>query len=262
MLLRIALVLLALAPARAWAQAAALEVPTGYAETPSAPAQAIPSTDVELATQNLDLWLEHYAAAATAPRITAGVLAIATGAAVAPVEGWLLSSVDLRSSANAPLVAVAGLGIVLAILDISVGIYQLARPSIPEQRLERWRAMRARGPISARELGRFEGELRGELVMAQEARWASLAVGIGTSVASVAGLAMTAALATDTWGQIAGYSASALFGVIGIVFSVFPWLDGTPEASWDRVDHGQPPLASIAPWVDAYGGGLSVNGTF
>jgi hypothetical protein len=236
-------------PGVAEAQSAA-DLPAGYVD------------ETELAAQSLDLWLERYAAQASSARITSGVLTLGVGAAVLGVEGWLFSEVAPHASSDTGLLVLLGTGTAIAIIDVALGILSIARASLAEQRLERWRAMRAAGPMSARALGRFEGELRGELAQVQDARWTSLALGIGVSAASILGLGLTAGLADPGFGQLMGYVVSGALGVIGIVMTVLPWFFDQPEREWREIDEGRGPTASLVPWASPEGGGLAVNGTF
>jgi hypothetical protein len=266
MLVRSVLVLVLVSLAsRAEAQSSALAVPTGYAEEVEGTGDVEDAVGTEASAHNLDLWLEHYAAQANSARITSGVLTLTIGAGVLGIEGWLFSEVAPHASSDPGLLLLVGAGTAIAILDVALGILALARPSLAEQRLERWRAMRAAGPVSARALGRFEGELRGELAQVQDARWASLALGIGVSCASVLGFGLTAGLADTGDGQLMGYLISGALGVIGIVFSVFPWLFDQPEREWQQIEEGTAPglaITSVAPWASQYGGGFALNGTF
>jgi hypothetical protein len=232
------------------AQSGATDLPAGYVD------------ETELAAQNLDLWLDRYAAQASSARISSGVLTLGVGLGVLGVEGWLFSEVVPHASSDPGLLLLLGAGTALAILDVALGILSLARPSLAEQRLERWRAMRSAGPVSARALGRFEGELRGELAQVQDARWASLALGIGISAASILGFGLTAGLADPGLGQLMGYIVSGALGVVGIVLSVLPWFFDQPEREWRELDEGHAPTASLMPWASPDGGGLSLTGTF
>lgn len=266
------LLLLLLAPLHASAQASALGAPiTSDTAIPTPPSGTLvppphgASTEPSDATleENLDAWLVHYADAARTPRILGGVVGVVGGALVIGAASVGLAIWDPRGTTGSILIGEEGLLLGLGAIDLALGIYQLAVVSLQEARLERWRAARARGPVSAIELGRFQGEIRGEVMMAEQARGVSLALGIGVAVGGLVGLGMTAGYAHSSTGEIIGYGGSSLAIVLGVLLAILPWLDTTPEDDWRRIEAGEGPrLTSVTPWGSATGGGWMLNGTF
>jgi len=229
-------------------------------------AVAVPEAPSAEAEDHVERWLVHYARPAEGFRIGWGIAAIAIGAGVIPLEGWVLSTADPRPSSGFQGVIVEGaVGIGLAVVDIALGIVNVVVPSVQEHRLERWRALRARGAVSSRDIGRFEGEMLAGLVGAQEARWTSLALGIAFACDGVASALLTAAYAPADV-QLYGYLIAGYFGVMGIVLAVVPWLVTSVDEERRRIESGEPPddapSLSFAPWASPGGGGLVLGGSF
>jgi len=252
-------------PMHVRAQAAGLGDPVSSdTPVPAPPSTSVtpPTLDPNLET-TLDAWLVAHADRARGPRIAGGVMGIVLGAAVIGLSGVGMGIWSPRSSTGSILVVEEGLLMGLGAIDVALGIYQLVMVSLREDRLARWRAIRERGPVSARDIGRFEGEIHGEVMQVEQARWASLALGIGAACGGLVGLGLTAGYADSTTTQWLGYGASGLMIFLGALLAVLPWLDTSPEDEWRQIDQGVGPrLTSVAPWGNANGGGLVFDGTF
>ena len=134
--------------------------------------------------------------------------------------------------------------------------------SVQEERLARWRALRPSGTLGERELGRFEGEVRGELASIEDARRMWLAVGIGLVAAGALGAGLTAALADSDLGIAIGYATAGTAGLSGLLLAVLPWLDTGADLEWQRIEQGLGPRpTSVTPWVGPGGVGLSMAGS-
>lgn len=208
----------------------------------------------------LEAWLELHAQRAEGPRLLGAGAAIVGGIALVAVEAFLLS--DAASSETLP-VTLACLGLGVGVIDLALGIFRLASPSIPERRLARWRALRLRGPMLGEDVARFEGEIRGELAVVEEMRWLMVALGAGLGAAALAGVGLTAGLARDEPTQMIGYIASGGAGLLGLLVALLPWIDRTPDDEWREIEQGHyPRLSSLTPWMSTEGGGLALAGSF
>jgi hypothetical protein len=227
----------------------------------SAPLPEEPAPSIDAETERLEAWLVLHAQRAYESRLLWGVIACVLGGTEIPIESVILAMQPSHPS-DATTNVFGAVGIVFGVLDLAYGIYRLASPSVAERRLERFRTLRAIGVLDERHLGRFEGEIRGELAGIEESRWMWTAIGIGLVAAGGVGAALTAALADSELSLWVGYVSAATSLVSGVLLAILPWLDAGLDDEWRRIDGGEAPHASLTPWASPSGGGLLVHGTF
>ncbi len=181
-----------------------------------------PSLSTHAEADRLEAWLAMHAQRAYESRLLWGVIAVLLGGCEIPIESVLLA-MQPPHPADATTNVFGAVGIVFGVLDFAYGIYRLASPSVAERRLERFRALRAAGDPSERSLGRFEGEIRGDLAGIEESRWMWTAIGIGLVAAGGVGAALTAALADSDLSLAVGYGSAATSVVSGVLLAIIPW---------------------------------------
>ena len=222
---------------------------------------------VDLArAERLEAWLAHQRDEMRFARRVVGPLSLATGALmlVPGVYGLADGVWDEQPNLGWLAFGVAGLG-------LAQGVVWLAIQSDPEERFARWRAAREAG-LTATELARFEGELRGTPSLARMERalirWSGIGLVFGGGL--YAGL-----LALDDppmRHRVLGYAASAIYGAVGIVLLVYASIPELGETSWRRYEAGELPEApprvrtQVAPAAgcDRWGcfASLAVQGVF
>jgi len=223
--------------------------------------------DVDRArADRLEAWLAHQRDEMRFARRVVGPLSLATGALmlVPGVYGLADGVWDEQPNLGWLAFGVAGLG-------LAQGVVWMAIQSDPEERFARWRAAREAG-LTATELARFEGELRGTPSLARMERalirWSGIGLVFGGGL--YAGL-----LALDdppTRHRVLGYAASAIYGAVGIVLLVYASVPELGETSWRRYEAGELPEAAprvrtqIAPAAgcDRWGcfASLAIQGVF
>lgn len=232
------------------------------------PGIVAPTTDLDAAVPTIDDeavrlegWLTMQAQRAYESRLVWGVIAVLLGGLEIPIESVILA-MQPPHPADATTNVFGAVGIVFGVLDLAYGIYRLASPSVAERRLERFRTLRAIGAMDERTLGRFEGEIRGDLAGIEESRWMWTAVGIGLVAAGGLGAALTALLADSDLSLAVGYGSAATGIVSGILLAIIPWLDAGLDDEWRRIDAGEAVRASVTPWASPAGAGLTMSGSF
>jgi hypothetical protein len=243
-------------------------------DAPSTDARSAPvgvGTDVQEArvdlarVERLDAWLAHQRDEMRFARRVVGPLSLATGALmlVPGVYGLADGVWDEQPNLGWLAFGVAGLG-------LAQGVVWMAIQSDPEERFARWRAAREAG-LTATELARFEGELRGTPSLARMERalirWSGIGLVFGGGL--YAGL-----LALDdppTRHRVLGYAASSIYGAVGIVLLVYASIPELGETSWRRYEAGELPetprvRAQVTPSAgcDRWGcsASLTLQGTF
>jgi hypothetical protein len=210
---------------------------------------------------NLEAWLTLHARRANESRLWLGVIAVLLGGSEIPIESVILAT-QPPHPADATTTVFATVGITFGVLDLAYGIYRLASPSVQERRLARWSALRSGGPLSSRDLGRFEGEIRGELAGIEDGRWMWLTIGVGLLCAGALGAGLTAGFADSNLGEAMGYSVSGAAALSGVLLAIIPWLDAGADAEWEQIESGAAPrLSTVRPWASPFGGGLTLTGT-
>lgn len=229
-----------------------------------ASAQAPSASDlveIEDPALRLETWLAFDAQGANTPRIVSGLSAgvglVLTGLAIAiglHVESWGLAD------AFTPLLVIGGgLGLVVS----GASIATLVTPAASESRYARWRAIRARGTPSERDIARFEGELIGEMELQRALRPITFGGGLGLMLAGGIALGLTAAYARDELARSLGYSAGGAAAACGILFSTVVWLETPQEQRWRVYQDGFAPRSvQIAPLAARDVGGFLLSGTF
>lgn len=199
-------------------------------------------------------WLEYAATAEKRQRRSTGVNGVIGGGLFMGIGiGLFVSSSSSLDDFDRGI----GLSLIAASsVFLGVGIFQLARESHAEIRLERWSAVDD-GALTARELGRFEGELRAQSELAQRAlrlqRWGNFALFMGGAL--MIGLTPASSLQDKETGYIVGGVAAA-FGLLGFGFSFL----GSPQASyWQAYQAGQAP-PQARKWRAAPAAGRNVVG--
>lgn len=216
--------------------------------------------------ERLEAWLAHQRDEMRFARRVVGPLSLATGALmlVPGVYGLADGVWDEQPNLGWLAFGVAGLG-------LAQGVVWMAIQSDPEERFARWRAAREAG-LTATELARFEGELRGTPSLARMERalirWSGIGLVFGGGL--YAGL-----LALDDppmRHRVLGYAASTIYGAVGIVLLVYASIPELGETSWRRYEAGELPEApprvrtQVAPAAgcDRWGcfASLAVQGVF
>lgn len=266
-----ALALAWVAHGRAHAQAAsALGDPRGeLVPPPPIDPLALPlPPDLRLDAERLGTWLRVQDERAESARVEGGLWGVGLGAAQAGLGLWLmLDEATFGPIAMRGVLGGASLGLGLSVL--AMGIYELTTTSFAHGRRQRWRRALARG-LDARELGRFEGELRAEAELARFLRLVSVASGFVNAGAGLVTILATALAPLDGLGQLGGYTIGgtlALLGLIGALGSLLG--ESQAETEWRLYSSGHDPEEaasgvdlSIVPTVSPEGGGLELRGTF
>lgn len=235
------------------------------ARTNEPASSASPDVDIER-VERLEAWLAHQRDEMRFARRVVGPLSLAAGVLMlAPgIYGFADGIWDEQPNLGWLAFGVAGLG-------FAQGAVWLAIQSDPEERFARWRAARAAG-LSADEVARFEGELRGTPSLARMERalirWSGIGFVFGGGL--YAGI-----LAVDDppkRHRVLGFTTSAIYGAVGIALLVYASLPELGETSWRHYEAGELPetpprvQAHLAPsgGCDRWGcfAGLSVDGTF
>ncbi len=188
----------------------------------------------EAAQQWLGAWLDAAARNARQTRRFVGVNEVIGSSAGMGVGIWAFIESDRGTELN------KGLGLALVAVSgvtLGLGIFQLARQSDAEKRLERWRKAEVAG-VTPQELARFEGELRSQSAGQERAllmlRWMNL--GIGLTGGLILGLTPAANLSSEaaTVSYVIGGTTAGL-GFFGFVMS---FLRPAPIDYWSTYQQG------------------------
>ncbi|MEM9730028.1 MAG: hypothetical protein AAF997_15720, partial [Myxococcota bacterium] len=232
-------------------------LPDVEATDPNAPTPY--ATDAQRAY--LRSWLEYAANVEKRQRRSAGVNGVIGGSLFMAIglSLYLSSSSSLDDFDK-------GIGLALigaSSLYLSVGIFRLAKKSDGERRLDRW-YVADNGQMTAREFGRFEGELRAQAEAAERAvrlqRWGNFGLFMGGAL--MLGLTPVSNLQDKETGYIVG-GVTAGVGLLGFAFSFM----GSPQANyWKAYQAGLPPPQarrwSVAPAAGRTYAGAQLRATF
>ena len=181
-------------------------------------------------------WMEHTASVGRRNRLYGGANnLIASSITMGIGIALFVTNPNTELSKGLGLAMVGTSGVFM-----SLGIFQLAKESQAELRLERWRRA-ASSRLTLQELGRFEGELRAQSVTkdrdAKMGRWSSF--GLAMTGALILGLTPAANLSSDasTASYIVG-GVMAGFGLFGFGLS----FTGGGDNPYEAYMRGQRPL--------------------
>jgi hypothetical protein len=154
---------------------------------------------------------------ASASSATWGVLSnFLAGAASIGLGTWVLVG-HADSDEDASSVAAGSLAIAMGGAWLALAVRGWFARSTDQLRLERWRALRARGLIDDRALARFEGELAAE---AEVARWIRTGTGVAYIGVAAAGAGMIGLAAAD---QVPSASSGLAYFEGGLLVALGLW---------------------------------------
>lgn len=200
-------------------------------------------------------WLEYAASSEKRQRRSAGVNGVIAGGLIMGIGiGLYVSSSSSLDDFD------RGIGLALigsSSLFMAVGIFQLARKSHAEMRLQRWYAVDD-DSLTTQQLGRYEGELRAQSELATRAvrlqRWGNFGLFMGGAL--MLGLTPASNLQDKETGYIVG-GVTAGVGLLGFAFSFI----GAPEEGyWKAYQAGQAPPQGRSKWRAAPAAGRNFVG--
>ena len=209
----------------------------GLAPEPHASEEPMASPEAQAL---LGEWLRYRAELGRRGRLSGGFNTLFAGALLMGAGIPLF----IQSSPGTELNKGIGLGAIgLSAVFLSTGIFQLAKKGGAETRYRRWQDA-AGSTLTLRELGRFEGEFRGEADQAARsvrmARWVSF--GGGMVGALVLGLTPAANLSTDAARLSYAVGGVALgAGLLGFGFS---FIGRSKVSDYEAYLQGQSPLST------------------
>lgn len=209
---------------------------------------------------HLNSWLEYLGRGARSSRLTVGSTMLVAGAIVTVAGAVIYVSSPTTELDKGLALALVGIGGVYT----AAGIARLAKKSSMETLLVNWKAART-NPLTPRELGQFEGELRNYARLLDRstriARWASF--GMGMTGALILGLTPAADLSPDA--RTTSYAIGGVLAGLGLLSFGFSFIGAGRDDVWTAYQKGQgPPRArwSAAPSFSRSFAGLSVQGRF
>lgn len=242
------------------AEAPVPEAPASTVQVPP-PSEAVPPPSVDpRRVELMSATLEGLAGQDQLLTTIAAITGLVASATLIGLGSYVLADPAFITSEETRL-AIGVTGLVVGPLGIAAGISLLAFGVPSGDRLARWRAA-LDGGMDAEELARFEGELRGEVMLIRQQRSTAVLLAVGLLVGGGLTLAVGgAADMTDDARVIVlavggGVAAGGALG-IGTAF-----LDTPVETAWERYQRGE--LAAtgvrVRPFVGP--GGAGVAGTF
>lgn len=231
-------------------------------------AEVPPAPDLERDHLRLGIVLEDQAREERAGETFAGVSLIGVGALELGAGLWLAFDDGTFSSLDSLRWTAVALSVPLGVVSLVSGIASFAQNSVRGDRLRRWR-LASEGRLSARQLGRFEGELRSDAETARVLRGFEAAASFGVAGGGGALMLVTALSNADEVGQAYGYgvgAASLAAGLLSGLLALF--VESDAEETWrdylegERPDTSEGVDLSVSPVVSEDGFGLSLQGTF
>ena len=204
----------------------------------------------------LGMWIDYLGRTARRNRLNAGSNMV-VGSALAlgfgiPLYVTRNPGTELNKGIGFSLIAFSG-------AFMAGGIVELVRKSAAENGAERWKAA-SKSPLSPRELGRFEGELRAyaDSVRKQAllARWMNF--GMGVTGALILGLTPAADLSRDA--ATLGYVLGGVMAGFGFLNFGFSFRKESRVDYWKAYLEGSPPPAMGGRWTLAPSAGLGFAG--
>ena len=224
--------------------------------------------DLRLDAARLDEVFRVRAEREESGRILGGALQTVAGGANLGIGLWLMLDEGLFGGIEMRAI-LGSVGVGLGLTSMITGIYQMLVPGFAHERYRRWRSALA-GGLTARELGRFEGELRAEAEVARFLRTVEAVSGFANAAAGLGVILATALAPLDTLGQIQGYSMGgglALLGLIGAFGALLG--ESQAETDWRLYRAGEMPAPDrggldlhVTPTAGADAVGVSVGGSF
>ncbi|MFK7987992.1 MAG: hypothetical protein AB8I08_18375 [Sandaracinaceae bacterium] len=227
-----------------------------------------PAPDLERDHLRLGIVLEDQAREASAGETFAGVALIGVGALELGAGLWLAFDDGTFASLDSLRWTAVALSIPLGVLSLVSGIASFSQSSVQGDRLRRWR-LASEGRLDARQLGRFEGELRSDAETARVLRGFEAAAGFGVAGGGAALMLVTALSNADEIGQAYGYGVGAASLAAGLLSGLLTLLvESDAEEAWRNYLAGEPagePSGldlSVSPAVSEDGFGVSLQGRF
>jgi len=209
---------------------------------------------------HLDLWMEYLGKSARRGRLMNGSMVLAAGSLVTAIGVSFYVSTPLTELDKGLGLAFVGIGGIYT----AMGIARLAKKSAGEALRAEWRAAKHR-TLTLRELGRFEGELRGYSRLLRRAsnlgRWTSF--GMGMTGVLILGITPAANLSTDA--ATTGYVLGGILAGAGLLSFSFTFVKSANVDYWASYQKGRPPPGrtwSAAPSFGRSYAGLRVVGRF
>lgn len=231
--------------------------------------------------KRLEAWLEHLARRGKGSRRFSGISGLITGPALVGLGFWVALDQDRFDGSYQALGATALIG--MGATNIGRSLFSLSQLGEAERRYVRFQRARA-GGLTARELGRFEGELKGLAEQAKAARYASIVSGFAGALGGGAVLLATGLSDMPSDQERFGWIAGGIITGLGLLGGTFSWIFRSgPERVWQRYRDGQSPRGHRAHQARSFqltptvlsgagavagsgtsigGGGLRIAGTF
>jgi hypothetical protein len=245
------------------------EPPASGEETVPEPpplAMAAPQPSVsEVDVARLDAWLGSFDGTARVLRYIAAPLGILAGSALVGMGIWFVSDDSLTIGTREATLGLSAAIIALGAMSVGIGIYNFAAETPAEDVYARFTRAREEG-LDARELGRFEGELRAMAEVSRITRYVSIVAGF--SLALGGGLAMgISALEDSDEPRTIGLITGGVLALTGAITGALSFIPSPYERAWEKYELGQTPdgsapAAQLTPLVGPTMAGVGVSGTF
>lgn len=222
-----------------------------------------PATQAEVAL--LDAWLDSFDGKSRTLRYISAPLGILAGGALTGLGVWYITDDSFSLGSREAAVGLGAGMITLGSLAVVVGIYNFVVPTYPEEIYARFTTAREDG-LTARQLGRFEGELLALAEMSRMARYASIISGFAMALGGGIAIAVSATVDRDDPRTI-GVAVGGGLAIAGAIIGGMSFIPSPYERAWEKYDaglgpDGTAPTVQAAPLLGPDTAGVSVAGTF